>query len=483
MSFCTNCGHPVADDIQFCTNCGARIKRSAISENTSPAPSIESKSVHPENEVQRVGSVGDARQRHGRKRIVKIASFVVVCSLVLLTGWHLKCKQKLASLREEAAMIETEGKDLATKIRKSYNNIRNLAKEASKIVDDVNNLCEMAAGVRFQMPEIVPGFPLASSDVPTSETNTFKNRFFEMATNAIWKPSGELRNAFRISEQASAVGTVPFEAIPETATESMLLDAIEERREIVDLRKELVDEMVVLGLNAELALGNLRQQGHDLEHLYRLEKQSKSISISDDVVVELQSIPGNLWFGKYEVTQAQWVAVMGNKDFSSRDGYDLNGPNKPAVMISWDECQEFLERLNALSSVKESGLTFRLPTEKEWEFACRAGAKGKYFRLEDGTEINEYTISWVAWFDGFSRVNGSIEKVGQLQPNAFGLYDMLGNAWEWTSTESGDYWDKWIIRGGGWTSPAEFCTATYRSKATSQSVEIGFRLCADSKTK
>ena len=198
------------------------------------------------------------------------------------------------------------------------------------------------------------------------------------------------------------------------------------------------------------------------------QSKSKKVSISDSVSIELQSVPGNLWFGKYEVTQAQWKAVMG--DNPSR----FKGADNPVENVSWDDCQEFLKKLNALPAVKESGLTFRLPTEEEWEYACRAGATGKYCLLANGTEITADTLGRVAWFKDNS---DSTHPVGQKEPNSFGLYDMHGNVWEWTSTADRG---RRVPRGGGWYSSARLCESSYRnwSSPVLRYSRLGFRLCA-----
>ena len=132
---------------------------------------------------------------------------------------------------------------------------------------------------------------------------------------------------------------------------------------------------------------------------------------------------------KYEVTQAQWKAIMGKppemKGVSRLDA----GPDKPVAGITWHDCLMFLEKLNGLPVVKQSGLVFRLPTYKEWDHACRAGAKGDLCRLGDGTTITEKTLVRVAWYRENS--GGRLHPVGQLEPNAWGLYDMHGNVGEW----------------------------------------------------
>ena len=170
-----------------------------------------------------------------------------------------------------------------------------------------------------------------------------------------------------------------------------------------------------------------------------------------NMIKNMVPIPGKEYaLGKYEVTQLEWEAVMGENP-SSFKGHDL-----PVERVSWNDCQAFLEKLNAKPEVKKSGEPFRLPTEDEWEYACRAGATGEFCRLEDGAEISEKTLKGVAWFKENS--NEKTHPVGQQKPNAYGLYDMHGNVWEWIDS-AGAYR---VIRGNCWSSGASSCTATYR---------------------
>ena len=194
-----------------------------------------------------------------------------------------------------------------------------------------------------------------------------------------------------------------------------------------------------------------------------------------ELISNMVQIPG-LYFkmGKYEVTQAQWEAVMGDNPSWYKN------PNNPVGAISWNDCQEFLKKFNAIPSVQKTGLRFRLPTEKEWELACRAGATGDYCRLANGTEITKDTLGQVAWFDDNS--DGKTHPVGQKKPNAFGLYDMLGNVFEWTSTADGR--DR-VMRGGScdssWVYNQSSCH--WKSEPSSRYGGTGFRLCADCELK
>jgi formylglycine-generating enzyme required for sulfatase activity len=120
--------------------------------------------------------------------------------------------------------------------------------------------------------------------------------------------------------------------------------------------------------------------------------------------------------GKYEVTQAQWEAVMGTNPSK------FKGADRPVESVSWDDAQEFLKRLNA----RQDGYRYRLPTEAEWEYAARVGSSEKQTGPLDA----------VAWYDGNS--GNQTHPIGQKQANGWGLYDMQGNVWEWCQ----DFYDE-----------------------------------------
>jgi formylglycine-generating enzyme required for sulfatase activity len=128
------------------------------------------------------------------------------------------------------------------------------------------------------------------------------------------------------------------------------------------------------------------------------------------------------YLGKYLVTQEQWEAVMGNNPSQFR------GPKNPVEQVSWDVCQEFVKKLNAKSG--PGGGKFQLPSEAQWEYACRAGSTTHYFFGDDkpyglpDKELDDY-----AWYDKNS--GRKTHPVGAKKPNAWGLYDMHGNVEEW----------------------------------------------------
>lgn len=166
------------------------------------------------------------------------------------------------------------------------------------------------------------------------------------------------------------------------------------------------------------------------------------------------------YLGKYLVTQAQWEKTM----ISSPSG--SKGPDLPVEKVSWDDCQAFLKKL---------GTGARLPTEAEWEYACRAGTttalnSGKALT---STEARCPNLDEVAWYRENS--GGKTHPVGQKQPNGWGLYDMHGNVWEWCSDWYGSYptgegtnpqgvqsGSRRVLRGGGWYYCASYCRAACR---------------------
>ena len=179
-------------------------------------------------------------------------------------------------------------------------------------------------------------------------------------------------------------------------------------------------------------------------------------------------IPGkNYMMSKYEVTQAQWKYVMGDCQSIYR------GKDRPVEMVTWDQCQVFIKRLNALPEVVEQCLVFRLPKDFEWEYACRAGATGRFCKLADGTEITDGSLGDVAWYNGNS--GDKTHPVGQKKPNALGLYDMLGNVAEWTETIANG--DKRIYCGGNFLSDTDWCTTSDKpSRSSGCNSTIGFLL-------
>ena len=144
-------------------------------------------------------------------------------------------------------------------------------------------------------------------------------------------------------------------------------------------------------------------------------------------------IDQDFYLGKYQVTQQQWEAVMGNNPSNFKGG------SLPVETVSWDDAQIFIQKLNQLSGKKN----YRLPTEGEWEYACRAGSTSDYYFGDNESQLGEY-----AWYDGNS--GATTHPVGQKKPNEWGLYDMAGNVWEWTDSWYDSSHSYRVMRGGCW---------------------------------
>ncbi|MDR1817370.1 MAG: formylglycine-generating enzyme family protein [Puniceicoccales bacterium] len=204
----------------------------------------------------------------------------------------------------------------------------------------------------------------------------------------------------------------------------------------------------------------------------------------DEKPVHRVEITKAFYLGKTEVTQAQWKAVMGNN--SSNFNVDINGDNLPVRNVSWNDAVEFCKKL---TDQKHTDGTlplewrFALPTEAQWEYACRAGTTGDYA----GTG----NLDDMGWYNGNSA--NTTHPVAQRQPNSWGFYDMHGNGWEWCADlYADDYYARSpatdpsgprsggerVARGGSWTTSAATCRSAYRvgCGATIRFNVLGFRV-------
>ena len=211
-------------------------------------------------------------------------------------------------------------------------------------------------------------------------------------------------------------------------------------------------------------------------------------SRGDDESLHRVRISKGFWMGQTEVTQRQWKAVM-----DSNPSY-FKGDDLPVDEVSWNDAMEFCKKLSRFE-----GRQYRLPTEAHWEYACRAGSSTAYCfgdspvvgdpisgrRPETLSQLSDY-----AWYE--SNCGGS-QPVGQKKPNAFGLYDMHGNVWEWCQDWYGeDYYSispavnpsgpssgkTRVLRGGSWSDYARCCRCADRGmyRPSSWSNSGGFRV-------
>jgi formylglycine-generating enzyme required for sulfatase activity len=178
----------------------------------------------------------------------------------------------------------------------------------------------------------------------------------------------------------------------------------------------------------------------------------------DEKPVHKVNISRPFYMGKYEVTQEQWTALIHDNPTK------FVGPQRPVENLKWEDCQKFLEVLSA----RYPGCTFTLPTEAQWEYACRAGSTTEFCFGSDEGEMGEY-----AWY--VKNSENTTHPVGQKHANAWGLYDMHGNAYEWCQDWDGPYagseptdprgpasGTKRIMRGGSWRTGAKVCRSANR---------------------
>jgi formylglycine-generating enzyme required for sulfatase activity len=214
------------------------------------------------------------------------------------------------------------------------------------------------------------------------------------------------------------------------------------------------------------------------------------------------TIAEGYWMFDTPCTQALWQAVMG--DNPSR----FQSPDRPVEQVSWNDCQEFVQRINATlagQAGKGSALHLKLPTEAEWEYACRAGTDTATYagRMEIVGENNAPILHEIAWYGGnsgldfdmdhgepashwpdkqFEFASAGTHPVGRKWANSWGLCDMLGNVWEWCATAWVDPKGasaRPVIRGGSWGVRARDVRSAFRSvyEPTLLGGSLGVRLC------
>lgn len=188
------------------------------------------------------------------------------------------------------------------------------------------------------------------------------------------------------------------------------------------------------------------------------------------------TIKNSFYMGKSSVTQKQWKNIMGTSPSH------FKGETRPVEMISWEEVQEFVQKLNAIENTDK----YRLPSEAEWEYACRAGTQTRYFFGDNESKLNEY--AWCVENSG-----RKTHPVGQKDPNPWGLSDMYGNVWEWVQDkwhddynlapsdgcawEDGDNFYR-VSRGCSWYCNSGSCSSVARISREPEShfANLGFRL-------
>ena len=200
----------------------------------------------------------------------------------------------------------------------------------------------------------------------------------------------------------------------------------------------------------------LRDSGLWLDHLHEDTKPSHEVHISE-----------GFYLGRFEVTQAQWIEIMGEMPSGGTQQATADSSH-PVVNVMWSDAVSLAETLSNM----DGGAQYRLPTEAEWEYACRAGSQSIWFFGNDMSSLGNYAI----YFANHFQYGGRYGAVGQKAPNAYGLYDMHGNVAEWVSDYYGPYagasqtdpqgptsGEMRVSRGGGWNNDPNLVFSAKRS--------------------
>lgn len=201
--------------------------------------------------------------------------------------------------------------------------------------------------------------------------------------------------------------------------------------------------------------------------------RKRSSDVIRQLIADMKSVPGKAYvLGRTEVTVEQWHSVM------EPDAPFAGNGNLPVSGVSWNDCQDFIKRLNERGEASAEKLSFRLPTVKEWRHACLAGAKGKWGCVLANATGQLDTMGWYAGNSGSRK-----SAVAQKTPNVWGFYDMHGNVFEWCADTSPEYGGDFRVRvGGSFKSPAEHCTSRFVNSANrefSRYDDQGLRLLAE----
>jgi formylglycine-generating enzyme required for sulfatase activity len=199
------------------------------------------------------------------------------------------------------------------------------------------------------------------------------------------------------------------------------------------------------------------------------------------------TISRGFWLGIFTVTQEEWKAVAEDAIGLNAEPSYFRGSRLPVEQVSWDDCQQWLRELNTLEAAGHRlppGFQYRLPTEAEWEFACRAGTSTRFHCGDGDDQLGDY-----AWYSGNSR--SQIHSVGEKKANPWGFYDMHGNVWEWCEDRYGllpggsvtdprgpAFGVNRVFRGGSWGVAATRCRSAYRvwNKPGYRDYTLGFRI-------
>ena len=286
------------------------------------------------------------------------------------------------------------------------------------------------------------------------------NESYELAVRTNWGTKGNIVNPYDFDEGSTANLKFKFRKRPNTTINKIAL--------FVDEKEVYSKDGILCSKNiVEFTIGDCCFKMIKIAH--------GTFNMGAGEETHQVTLTKDYYMGETQVTQALWKAVTGDKPSS------FEGENRPVEQISWEDCHDFIRKLNKKLSFKLGNMRFRMPTEAEWEFAARGGNNSKGYQYSGGNDIEN-----VAWH------NSSVtHNVATKQPNELGFYDMSGNVYEWchdwyrdypniaeidpTGPECGEYR---VCRGGTWKDGTTKCRLWYRNYDNywKKSYFIGLRL-------
>jgi len=312
--------------------------------------------------------------------------------------------------------------------------------------------------------------------VPWLGSDTLDKRMLHFLTTSTLKRERLVEVLQRIERQDGTEEALDVELAASGSPTISILEALDNIGLLIDVwPTALVSEALSTALvSAPLAVSEKLWGNSIGMEFVHIPAGTFAMGSKDERPVHQVSISQPFYLGRYAVTQAQWVAIMGHNPSQFR------GENHPVANVSWEDVQEFIKQLNA----REGGTWYRLPTEAEWEYAARAGSTTRYSFGDDESQLDTY-----AWYA--ANAGGTPHPVGQLRPNAWGLYDMHGNVWEWVQDWYATYLAAAVTdpqglragasrvrRGGSWFGTARNCSSANRNFAqpSDRLDRVGFRL-------
>jgi sulfatase modifying factor 1 len=247
---------------------------------------------------------------------------------------------------------------------------------------------------------------------------------------------------------------------------------------------QVIKEKMASGLGYAFVPPRLKEDGGFFSKSTYVEKAIGGENGRDaDETLHTVTLTEGYWLGKHEVTQAEWERVMGSNPS------EYKGADRPVETVSWTEVTSFCAKLTASERAAgrlPAGMTYQLPTEAQWEYACRAGTKTAF---SFGDELTAKDANYA--YDGFGTGLQRTSNVGEYASSPWGFYDMHGNVWEWCADWYGDYptgavhdpvgpadGSSRVFRGGSWSPTALFARSAnrYRLEPANSIKYLGFRL-------